>query len=141
MSKKVLVAVIVAAALMVAGLGAVSVSAATTASQTNTVATSCGTKAAVIRHVLGITEQSQLNAELSQAVTSGKLTQAQADKLTSLWTAYQQHPVAVKVYLRLLAVKSQTNLESILNSAVTAGKITQAQATKIETVWQNIHLT
>ena len=139
MNKKTLVAVIVAAALLVAGLGAVGVSAATTASQTNAVAATCGTRAAVIRHVLSITDQAQLNAELSQAVTSGKLTQTQADKLTSLWMAYQQHPVAVKVYLRLLSIKSQTTLDTVLNSAVTAGKITQSQATKIETVWQNIH--
>jgi len=139
MNKKALVAVIVAAALLAAGLGAVGVSAATTAIQTNTVAASCGTRAAVIRQVLSITDQSQLSSELSQAVTSGKLTQTQADKLTSIWTAYQQHPVAVKIYLRLLAVKSQTNLDTFLNNAVTAGKITQAQATKIETAWQNIH--
>ena len=70
---------------------------------------------------------------------TGKITDAQAAKIESVWMAYHTDLVKAKILQRILGVKSEATLNAFLTKAEAAGKITAAQAAKIQTLWETVH--
>lgn len=92
--------------------------------------------------LLLIQDETKVTNLLGQAVSNGKLTQVQADKLKTFWE--NNHTKAANlakaiIGKRVLSVQDGAKLKDFLDQKVAAGKITQDQANKIMTFWQNNH--
>jgi polyhydroxyalkanoate synthesis regulator phasin len=89
--------------------------------------------------LLLIQDEARVDSLLAAAVTNGKLTTEQSDKIKTFWT--ERHgPFSKKVVLRgLIKIQDEARLQEILNQGITNGKITQDQANQIIAAWERIH--
>jgi hypothetical protein len=138
MNKKIILAVtgLILAAVLLFGVLPVAADGTPT---TTPPATQTANKGGLLKRILAVPTQDQLEALLTKAETNGKITAAQAAKIETFWTNNHAKFVKVRIFKRLMTVKTEANLKTLLDKAVTAGKITAAQESTIVGLWEAAH--
>ncbi len=96
-------------------------------------------RAIILAKLLLIQDEARVAALLDKAVTNGKITTEQAEKIYAYWTLHHEKFTRRVVLRGLNRIQDEAKLQERLDKAVASGRITAEQEAKIIEAWHKLH--